>query len=259
MLRVVVCVIAMLATATAADAINSDCNPSSRNGDCPQSQRRAHQLEHINAGSSQPSLPLGVVGVWGFSELGCELHRTRGTDRVLSNTPSSNFGIIYINNSSITWMYWEAATCVIAPAEISTSRLSTSFPAHCTSKNQTSDQFVIISMHGNNSMRLTFLASRPFFKADDYVKCSPSQVTTHLEVSKEVRKSPLHQTRSEPRQREKKARHLERNPPSRFRQRTKITGRFKAKARNPLAQASAANAFSNWPKNISPALFSPEF
>jgi hypothetical protein len=260
MLRVVVVfVTAMLATSTMASAINSDCKPSSRNADCPRTQPHAHQLEHLNDGSSQPSFPLEAVGVWGFSEIGCELYRARRIDDEFSNTPSSNYGIINISNFRISWIYWEAASCAIATDEISTSRLSISFPAHCASKNQMSGQFVIINMRGDNSMRLTFLANKPFFKSDDYVRCSTNQETTlrSAEKPKAPGQVSLHEMQLKHQQkglqkREQRARRLERKW-------SKVAEKHKAKLRNPLTQISSTKAYSNWPKTISPALFTPEF
>jgi hypothetical protein len=258
MRKIVTFVIAILATSAPASATNFDCRPSLRNGSCPLSQRRADKPEPRKVGSSQKSLPLKAVGVWGFSEIGCELYKTHQPGDEYLNAHSINIGIISITSSTIGWMNWEAASCALSTSEISTSQSSISFPAHCTSKTQESGQFIIINMHGSNSMRLTFLADRPFFKAEEYVRCTTSQTAplNALQESRELKKVALHEKQVDRRkqqaglrQRSEKAMTFEHIPASRNQPRGKIAAQPTALPRKPRTQTAAVSFVPRWNDN----------
>jgi uncharacterized protein len=229
-------------------------------------QRRAKDLEHVKADSLhlQASLPPAATGVWGFSEVACELYHARRADGELSDAGTTGGGIINITNSNIRWMNRGAGFCVIATDKISTSQLSISFPAECAAKGRESGQFVIINMHGADSMRLSFLAKRPFFNAEEYVRCSMSQTTplSTLQEPREVKQLALHQKRRQQRkwhggcQRERKAMRFARNAGSGPRQGSKSTKKYNAKLRKSLAQVSWSEVISKGLNNFSQALFS---
>ena len=192
-------------------------------------------------------------------------HARRG-DGELSDAGTTGVGIINITNSNIRWMNRGAAFCVIATDKISTSQLSISFPAECAAKGRESGQFVIINMHGADSMRLSFLAKRPFFNAEEYVRCSVSQTTplSTPQEPREVKQLALHQQRHQHRkwhgglrQRERKAMRFARNAASGPRQGSKSTKEYNAKLRRSLAQASWSEVISKGFNNFSQALFSP--
>jgi hypothetical protein len=133
-----------------------------------ENKRRAEASQHPDV-NRQRSLPVETIGVWAFSKSGCDLYRTGGHDA----ERGSNIGVIKITESGIHKLYGETASCAISAAEISTTQLSISFPARCHFNDRERGQFVIVNMHGNDHMRLSFLAATPFLDTADYVKCDP--------------------------------------------------------------------------------------
>jgi uncharacterized protein len=135
-------------------------------------QRRSDAMGRANA-LGQRFLLLEAVGVWGLSREGCDLFKSGELDGGHSDAQASNFGLIEITSSDILWLHGRPASCGIATTAISKSKVSISFPVHCQAQGQEVGQYVIINMHGNNDMRLSFLGETPLFKADNYVRCTP--------------------------------------------------------------------------------------
>jgi hypothetical protein len=134
-------------------------------------QHRAGTMERPN-GDQQSSLPLAVIGVWAFSKSGCNLYKANRSEAEMAKGEEASTGIIKITGSEIQKLHGDTASCAILASKISTSQLSISFPARCHVKGREVGQFVIINMHGNDRMRLSFLAAAPFFNTADYVRCA---------------------------------------------------------------------------------------
>ena len=124
----------------------------------------------------QSSLPQEAIGVWAFSKSGCDLYRAGHFDDKIYAAQASHVGIIKITGTEIQKMHGETASCAFSTAEISTSQWSISFPARCHNQDREIGQFIIINMHGNDHMRLSFLTAAPFFNTADYVKCAPDNL-----------------------------------------------------------------------------------
>jgi hypothetical protein len=138
-------------------------------------QQRARALARPNQ-NPQSSLPREAMGVWAFSKSGCDLYKAGRFDDEHHAAQASDGGIVKITLTEIQKMHGEMASCAFSAAEISTSSLSISFPAQCHYKGREIGQFVIINMHGNDHMRLSFLAAAPYFNTADYVRCAPDDL-----------------------------------------------------------------------------------
>jgi uncharacterized protein len=135
-------------------------------------RRRSDAMGRVNA-QGQRFLLLEAIGVWGLSRDGCDLFKSGQLEEGLSDGQASKYGIIEITSSAIQWMHGSPASCSIATTAISKSRVSISFPVHCQSHGQEMGQYVIVNMHGNDEMRLSFLGETPLFKAENYTRCTP--------------------------------------------------------------------------------------